>query len=64
MIYYAGVTVRFLSGTKIRFYPNEKERMMIYSHKTDCRKANLSAAEKTKLNQLLKTKKTAWMIED
>lgn len=37
---------------------------MIYSHKTDCCKDNLSSAEKTKLIQLLKAKKTAWMIED
>jgi len=36
---------------------------MIYSHKTDICKANLSSAEMTKLKKLLKTKKTAWMIE-
>jgi hypothetical protein len=36
---------------------------MIYSHKTDNRKHNLSREEKTKLRKLLRTKPTSWMID-
>jgi len=36
---------------------------MIYSHKTDVCKHNLSAEEKAKLKKLLRTKPTAWMID-
>jgi hypothetical protein len=36
---------------------------MIYSHKTDARRRNLSREEKRKLRKLLFTKPTAWMID-
>jgi len=37
---------------------------MIYSHKTDACRRNLSQAEKAKLKKLLIAKRTAWMIEE
>ena len=36
---------------------------MIYSHKTDTCKHNLSSEEKAKLKKLRRAKPTAWMIE-
>lgn len=36
---------------------------MIYSHKTDSYRHNISAQEKAKLKKLLIAKSTAWMIE-
>jgi hypothetical protein len=36
---------------------------MIYSHKKDTCKRNLSREEKTKLKKLLKTRPTSWMID-
>ncbi|MEJ2469453.1 MAG: hypothetical protein P8Y65_05710 [Campylobacterales bacterium] len=36
---------------------------MIYSHKTDNRKRNLSHEEITKLRKLQQTKPTSWMID-
>ena len=37
---------------------------MIYSHKTDTKKRNLSHQEKHKLKQLGSSSSTAWMIDD
>ena len=36
---------------------------MIYSHKSDIAKRNLSPAECEKLKRLQRTESTAWMIE-
>jgi len=36
---------------------------MIYSHKTDTCKRNLSRVEKNKLKKLQQTKPTSWMID-
>ncbi len=37
---------------------------MIYSHKTDGNTPHLSLEEKQKLKQLMRAKRTAWMIDD
>lgn len=41
-----------------------KDTVMIYSHKTDTHRHNLSREETAKLRKLLLTAPTAWMIDE
>ena len=44
-------------------HPERKDTTVIYSHKTDACRRNLSREEVAKLKKLLFAKPTAWMVD-